>query len=65
MSKMGDILSEWLNDGGYDLGYSELDPPYIGHMQEILLHSIPVWEYNGMTEKQYYSWAKNTGGYDG
>ena len=60
MSKIGDMLLEWLNDGGYELGYSELDPPSIGHMKEILLHSIPVWEYKGMTEKQYY-----TGGYNG
>ena len=54
MSKMGDYLQDWLNEGGYDLGYSENNLPAIIDMKLILEHSVKIWEYNGLTKREYY-----------
>ena len=55
MSKMGDYMQDWLDVGGYDLGYSEHDLPDISDMYGVLLSNIKVWEYHGVTEKHYYT----------
>ena len=55
MSKVGDYLYSWLNEVGYDLGYSEYDPPNISDMPNITENNTKVWEYYGVTERQYYA----------
>ena len=55
MSKLGDALSDFLNSGGYDLGYSHYDHPDLGSFDHVLRSRINVWEYHGKTEKEYYS----------
>ena len=55
MSKTGEYLYDWLNSGGYDLGYSEHDLPDLIDMQKVLAKNINVWEYHGVTEKHYYT----------
>ena len=54
MSKMGDLVNEFLNNGGYFLGYNEMELPELDDMYMILSQSIKVWEYKGHTEKEYY-----------
>ena len=55
MSKMGDYLQDWLDAGGYDLGYSEHDLPDLDDMRKVLKSNTKVWEYYGVTEKHYYT----------
>jgi hypothetical protein len=54
MSKTGEYTLDWLQSGGYDLGYSEYDLPKMDDMNYVLDHKIKVWEYKGMTEEEYY-----------
>ena len=54
MSATGDYVQYWLDEGGYDLGYSEYDLPKLDDMHHILKHRIKVWEYKGMDEEEYY-----------
>ena len=54
MSATGDYVQYWLDEGGYDLGYSEYDLPKLDDMHHILEHRVKVWEYKGMDEKEYY-----------
>ena len=55
MSKMGDYMQSWLDEGGYDLGYSETDLPDLKDMQEVLSDEVKIWEYYQVTERQYYA----------
>jgi len=55
MSKIGDAVNEFLNGGGSDLGYSNKDLPDLKDLLFVIDQQIPVWEYHGKTEKQYYS----------
>ena len=54
MSKMGAMVSNFLDSGGYHLGYNERELPDIDDMYMILSRSIKVWEYKGVTEEEYY-----------
>ena len=47
-------MNEFLNNGGYHLGYSEMELPDLDDLDVILSRSIQVWEYKGYTEKEYY-----------
>jgi len=55
MSKVFSIAQDFLDNGGTQLGYSEYDMPNLADMSAILENSIKVWEYHGMTEREYYS----------
>ena len=54
MSKIGDAVMQFLDNGGFELGYTEREMPSIDDMDYVLSQNIKVWEYKGCTEKQYY-----------
>ena len=54
MSKMANKMISFLENGGYLLGYSEMDLPDIDDLDKILTNNIKVWEYKGYTEEEYY-----------
>ena len=54
MSKLFNYAQDFLDDGGTELGYTHQDLPNLDDMSYVLQHSIKVWEYNGMSQKQYY-----------
>ena len=54
MSRVYEHAEEFLDAGGYDLGYSENNLPAIIDMKLILEHSVKIWEYNGLTKREYY-----------
>ena len=45
---------EFLENGGYDLEYDEWNMPRLEDLDAILDEEIPVWEYFGQTEREYY-----------
>ena len=47
-------MMEFLENGGYDLDYDEWNMPKLEDLDAILDEEIPVWEYFGKTEKEYY-----------
>ena len=55
MSKLFNYAQDFLDDGGTELGYTHQDLPNLDDMSYVLQHSIKVWEYNGMSQKQYYA----------
>ena len=54
MSKMNNIIIDFLHDGGRDLGYDEDNMPDLKDLDVVLNHSVNVWEYHGKTHKEYY-----------
>ena len=61
MSKIFDYAQNFLDDGGTELGYSHYDLPNIQDMNAILEHTVKVWEYHGMSHREYYSIDLNEG----
>ena len=55
MSKLFNAMQDFLDDGGTQLGYSHQDMPNLEDMSAILENSVKVWEYHGMSEREYYS----------
>ena len=55
MSKLFNYSQDFLDDGGTELGYTHQDLPNLDDMSYVLQHSIKVWEYNGMSQEQYYA----------
>ena len=55
MSKMADATQEFLENGGYSLGYSYTTMPIVRDLQVVLDNGIWIWEYNGLTEEEYYN----------
>tara|TARA_Y100000004_G_scaffold57889_1_gene64483 strand:+ start:5794 stop:6009 length:216 start_codon:yes stop_codon:yes gene_type:complete len=58
VSKMSDYMHSFLESGGYDLGYSELDLPDLEDMEDVIKKGITVWKYYKVTERQYYAGKK-------
>ena len=55
MSKIFNYAQDFLDDGGTDLGYTHQALPHFDDMSYVLRYSVKVWEYKGMSQKQYYS----------
>ena len=55
MSKVFSYAQDFLDDGGTELGYSHYDMPNLADMSAILENSVKVWEYHGMSEREYYN----------
>ena len=60
-TKKGEIMGavkgkmmEFLESGGYDLEYDEWNMPKLEDLDAVLDEEIPVWEYFGQTEREYY-----------
>jgi len=54
---MGKVISaamDFLENGGRILGYDENNLPNIKDLRVIIKNNIKVWEYNGMTEREFY-----------
>ena len=47
-------MMEFLENGGYDLEYDEWNMPKLEDLDAVLDEEIPVWEYFGQTEREYY-----------
>ena len=58
MSKIFNYAQSFLDDGGIELGYSEYDLPNLDDMNAILENSVKVWEYHGLTQREYYTTGK-------
>ncbi len=58
MSKIFNYAQSFLDDGGQELGYSQYDLPNLDDMSSILENSVKVWEYHGLTQKEYYGGGK-------
>ena len=54
MGKTAEITEEFLNNGGSGLGYDETNLPEFKDIQMVWRHHIPIWEYKGQTEEEYY-----------
>ena len=54
MGMVSDKLMDFLNSGGYDLGYDEWVLPELDDMDSVILNRVHVWEYKGMSEEEYY-----------
>ena len=50
MSKIGGAVTDFLENGGLELGFNEDILPDLDDFQIVLQQMIPVWEYKGMTE---------------
>ena len=58
MGAIKDRAIDFLENGGYDLDYDEWTLPSLQDYDAILYHKIPVWEYNGKTQEEYYVMEK-------
>ena len=61
MGRIVEYADKFLDAGGRDLGYSELTIPEIKDIDVVLEYQVPVWEYKGVTEEEYYSIDENEG----
>ena len=55
MSKLLQYADYFLENGGKQLGYDEVNMPEAKDIELVLSFQIPIWDYNGMTEEEYYS----------
>ena len=60
-TKKGEIMGavkgkmmEFLENGGYQLEYDEWNMPKLEDLDAVLDEEIPVWEYFGQTDKEYF-----------
>ena len=61
MSMIKDKAMDFLDNGGFDLDYDEFTLPKLDDMDMILKEKVPVWEYKGMSEEEYYGIDENEG----
>ena len=60
MSKIKEKLDDFLINGGLRLGYNTDSMPSLEHLDIVLDYGVWVWEYNGMTEQEYFEgWLNN------
>ena len=55
MGKLLQYADYFLKNGGEDLGYSIENLPTAKDIEYVLSYQIPIWDYNGMTEEEYYN----------
>ena len=53
--KVNSYGQTFLEEIGRELGYSEDDMPEFKDIEIVRTYHITVWEYNGMTEEEYYT----------
>jgi hypothetical protein len=54
MSAIKDKIIDFLENGGRNLDYSDEILPKIDDMDAILKNHIPVWEYFGQTQAEWF-----------
>ena len=56
MGNIKNYCQDFLESGGYELGYDMDNLPELGQMDNIKQQKIQMWEYKGYkSEKEYYS----------
>ena len=56
MGKIKDYCQDFLESGGYDLGYDMHNLPEMKDMDTIKQQNVKLWEYKGYkSEKDFYS----------
>ena len=55
MGKLLQYADYFLENGGKELGYDSTTLPDAKDIKTVLRFQIPIWEYKGMTEMEYYS----------
>jgi len=55
MSKVEDYGKHFLENGGRNLGYDEDNMPKVKDIEVVMSLHIPIWDYNGKTEEEYYA----------
>ena len=55
MGKIEDYQGYFLENGGRKLGYDEDNMPEMKDIEVVMTFHIPIWDYNGQTEEEYYS----------
>ena len=55
MGKIADYQEYFLENGGRKLGYDENNMPEMKDVEVVMTFHIPIWDYNGQTEEEYYS----------
>ena len=58
MSKLDDYAQDFLDRVGYSLGYDINTLPEFKDIDIVWMYNITVWDYNGMTEEEYYGGQK-------
>jgi len=61
MGEIARYADNFLKQGGTVLGYDWNYLPEVKDMDDVLHFSIHVWEYQGMTEWEYYGVDENEG----
>ena len=54
MGKIADYGQYFLENGGRKLGYDEKTIPEAKDIEVVMAFHIPIWDYNGLTEEEYY-----------
>lgn len=47
-------IENFLEEYGYDLGYTIHELPELEDMRMVMITGMPVWKYKGMSEMEYY-----------
>ena len=58
---MKEYIQEFLDEVGYKLGYDEKNLPEAKDIELVWRCAVPVWDYNGQTEYEYYMIDENEG----
>ena len=53
MSKVNEYFLDFLENGGYELGWSEYAPPPIEAISHIQAYGLSPWDYHGITEEEW------------
>ena len=61
MSRLMSYAQEFLETIGDQLGYDEQNLPEFKDIEMVWRHHIHIWEYNGLTEEEYYGVDENEG----
>jgi len=54
MSKVAEQIDDFLDNGGRELGFNEDTLPDEDDFQAVLQQMVLVWDYLGVTQKEYY-----------
>jgi len=58
---MKEYIQEFLDEAGYKLGYDEETLPETKDIELVWRFAVPVWDYKGQTEYEYYMIDENEG----
>tara|TARA_R110000824_G_scaffold116027_1_gene267330 strand:+ start:345 stop:518 length:174 start_codon:yes stop_codon:yes gene_type:complete len=56
--RMKSYVQNFLEEYGYDLGYTDHVLPELEDIRMVMITGMPVWKYKGMSEREYYGGGK-------